>query len=130
MEMLGSELRRRNARKGARAGEHLLIDNRQTVLIAGRFGSTVKDLRSGVIGRQSSYQGFATIAQVFDQAEIAEFDVLADQHQVLRLDIQVLQRVVVVQIIQDLRRLAHVFDQFFAGNSRQTVIDAFFKQVC
>ena len=55
VQMLRRELGRRLAGKRQHAGEHLLIDDRQAVLIAARLGAAVEDFRRGIDGRHAAH---------------------------------------------------------------------------
>ena len=48
------------------------------------------------------------VLQVLDQAEVGHLDASADQQQVLRLDVQVLQAVLLTDVIQGVGRVAQV----------------------
>ena len=59
--------------------------------------------------------------QVLDQAEVGDLDVVVDQEQVLRLDVEVLQLVLRVHQVQGLGRLLHVAEQLLARDAGQAL---------
>ena len=56
--------------------------------------------------------------QVLDQAEVGHLDVVVDEEQVLRLDVEVLQLVLGVHQVEHLGGLVHVAEQFVARDAR------------
>src|SRR5436305_954077 len=76
----------------AMVGQELLIDDRQAVLIA-VFGNLAdKRLRRGVQRRHAPHEARRTLPlEVFDQPEVGHLDVVADDEQVFRFDVQMLE---------------------------------------
>ena len=69
------------------------------------------------------------VVNVLDQAEVGHLDAPADQQQVLGLDVQVLQRVLLVHVVERVGRVAHVRQQLVAGNARQLLLAALLEAV-
>ncbi len=111
VQVLGGQLGRRLARERQRAGEHFLIDDRQAVLVAEMAGFAVEHLRRGVDRGQAAHQRDRVVVDVFDQPEVADLHPAADQQQVLRLHVQVLEREVGVHVVQGVGRVAQVHEQ-------------------
>ena len=59
------------------------------------------------------------IHDVADQAEVADLDAAADDQQVFRLDVQVLQGELLPHVVERLRGIAEMGEQFVARDSRQ-----------
>ena len=91
MQVLGRQLGRRAAFVGQHAREHLLVDDRQAVLVAVDAGPAVEQLRRGVDRRHPADDRAVDVLQVLDQAEVGHLDPPAHQQQVLGLDVEVLQ---------------------------------------
>src|SRR6266581_6263954 len=70
------------------AGEQLLKDDGQAVLIAESADITLEGLRCSVNRRNAARQRRDHPFQVFDQTEVGNLDVIVDQEKVLRLDVE------------------------------------------
>ena len=121
--MLLYQLRRRASRKRQLTGEHLLVDDRQTVLVALQTWATVEQFRGGVDGGQAAHERHRCVLYVLDQPEIRHLCPAAHNQQVLRLDVQVLQRVVFAHIVERVCRVAEIQQQFFARDTGQARFD-------
>ena len=117
--VLGGELKRRGTGKRPAAGQHLLVDDRQTVLIAIAADAAVERFRGGIDHGHAGGRGCRASLQALHQAKIRQFDSAADQQQVLRLDIQVLKSVLLAHVIESVRRVQHVRQQLAARNTGQ-----------
>ena len=67
--------------------------------------------------------------QVLDQAEVGHLDAVADQEQVARLDVEVLQVVLLVHVVERFGRVAEVAQQVVARNADQAGRLALLEQV-
>ena len=129
VQVLGRKLRRRAPFERQHAGQHLLIDDRQAVLIAVVVGPAVEQLRCRVDGRQPADVRAVDVLQVFDQSEVAHLDPPAHQQQVLRLDVQVLERMLLVDVVQGIGRIVQIGQQFFARDARQARLAVLVEQL-
>ncbi len=99
------------------AGEHLLVDDGQAVLGAVPAHLAAQQLRGAVERRQAPLLGHGfgpVVVELVDQAEVGELDVVADEEQVGRLDVEVLQAVPEVDEVEGFGGLAHVAEQLVA----------------
>ena len=102
------------------AGEQFLVDDGQAVLVAVVADAAAKGFRRGVQRRdaaQDARRGGAL--QVLDQAEIADLDAVADEEQVARLDVEVLEAVLVVHVVEAFGRVPDVAQQRVARDADQ-----------
>ena len=72
---------------------------------------------SGVTPPMSA--GAARPLQVLDQAEVGDLDVVADEEQVVRLDVEVLEVVLLVHVVERLGGVAQVAEQLVARDADQ-----------
>ncbi len=91
VQVLGRQLRRRAAVVWQCPREHLLVDDRQAVLVAMDARAAVEELRRGIDRRHAADDRAVNVLQVLDQAEVGDLDPSANQKQVLRFDVQMLQ---------------------------------------
>jgi hypothetical protein len=61
----------------------------------------------------------------FDQPEVGDLEPAAEQEQVLRLHVQVLEAMHLVDVVERLARVAHVTEQLVPGNAGQAASPAF-----
>ncbi len=111
------------------AGEQFLVDNSQAVLIAVQAGVALEHFRCGVDGGQAAYQRYAGVLDVFDQAEIGNLHPAAEDQEVFRLDVEVLEREGLPHVIERIGRVAQVDEQFLARNPRGPCRRALFEAV-
>ena len=100
MQVLGGELRGGATGKRRTSCRHFLKDDGQTVLVAMQARSSIKYLRSRILGSHSVDQRRIPLGQVLEQPEIGDLDAPAEQQQVLRFDVKVLQGVVALEVIE------------------------------
>ena len=98
------------------ARQQFVIGDRQTILIAEQGDFAQEALRRGVQRRDGAHlhgvrRAAAHLGQAVDQAEVADLDVPADEEEVARLDVEVLQAVLLVEHVEDLGRLREVAQQ-------------------
>src|SRR5947209_15863612 len=99
--MLLSELANVFTVKGPLSREQLLVDDRQAILIGGFADLTAERFRRGVQGRDAAEQtGVRLSLQMFHQAEVGYFHPVADEKEVARLDIEMLQVVLFVHVVE------------------------------
>src|SRR5207302_8691265 len=84
-------------------------------------------LGSGIKRSDAAGDGSRAAAQLFHQAKVGNLDAPRDQQQVLRLDVQVLKPIVLVHVIEGFGGIAHIRQQFIAGNSGQLRTSALLK---
>ena len=102
------------------AGEQFLIDDGQAVLIAAAADRAGEGLRRRVQRRDAAQDaGGAGALQVLDQAEVGHLDAIADEEQVARLDVEMLQVVLLVHVIERFGRVADVAQQRVARDADQ-----------
>ena len=112
-----------------RAGEQLLVDDGQAVLVAEAAEHAVEGLRGGVDRRDAAGHRRRIAFQVLDQPEVRDLDVVVDQEQVLRLDVEVLQLILRVHQVEGLGRLLQVAEQLVAGDAGQPLGAALLEAV-
>ena len=110
-------------------GEQFLVDDGQAVLIAEAADHAVERFRGRVDRRDAAGDWAPSPFQVLDQAEVGDLDVVVDQEQVLRLDVEVLQLVLDVHQVERLGRLLHVAEQLVARDARQSLAAALLEAV-
>src|SRR5207248_3741131 len=71
--------------------------------------------------RDAAGHGGEHALQQLDQAEVGDLDVVVDQEQVLRLDVQVLQLVLRAHHVERFGGVEHVAEQLFAGDAGQAL---------
>ena len=109
-----------SALEGQRPGQHFLVDDRQAVLIAVTVGPAVEQFGSRIDRRQPADVRAVHVLQVLDQPEVGHLDPPAHQQQVLGLDVQVLQRVFLADVVQRIGRVVQMGQQFFPRNAGQS----------
>ena len=129
LEVLQDQLADVGAGEGPLAGEQFLVDDGQAVLVAEAADPAVEGFRGGVDRRDAAGDGRLHPFEVLDQAEVGDLDVLVDQEEVLRLDVEVLQLVLIVHQVQRLGRLVHVAEQFVARDAGQALGAALLEAV-
>ena len=78
MHMLGSQLSRSRTGKRPYARQHLLINDRQRILIAPFARAAIKQLRCCVRGRHSLHHGLRRVMEILNQSKIGDLDMAAD----------------------------------------------------
>ena len=111
------------------AGEQFLINDSETILIAKAADPAVERLRGGVDRRDAASDRSLHALQIFDQAEVRDFDVLEHQEEVLRLDVQMLELISAVHQVERFGGFLHVDEQFIARDARQPLRAAFLEAV-
>jgi hypothetical protein len=117
VEVLKEELAGTRPVKRPPAGEQFLVDDGQAVLVAVAADGVFKRFRGGIDRRNAAGQRGGHAFEVLDQAEVRDLDVVADQEQVLRLDVEVLQLVLHVHQVEGLGRLFQVAQQLGARDA-------------
>ena len=106
--------------KGRAADQHFLIDDRQTVLIAKGRRLVVEHLGRRIGRRHARDERVLRSRREFlHQAEVGHLDVIAENQQVFRLNVEVQQVVPLRKEVERLGRVGHVSQQFVARNARQ-----------
>ncbi len=109
------------ALEGQGPGQKLLVNNGQAVLVAEAAGPAQEDFRRGVERRDGPELHLGRVGRIprqgLDQPEITHLDVVAHQEQVARLDVQVLQMVLLVHEVKHFSRLAQITEQLLARNA-------------
>jgi hypothetical protein len=109
---------RRIAANCADAAKHFLIDERETVLVAGAGSLPSESFGRSVKGRHApGNRGFGA-GKVVHKTEVGDLDMLADEKKVGRLDVQVLETELVGHEVQRFGGLGHVTEKFVARNAR------------
>ena len=119
--MLQRQLGRVAARERQHAGEHFLVNDRQRILIAVPARRAAKHFRRRVQRRQPAHQRRLRLPHVLHQAEVGDLHVAGQQQQVLRLDVEVLQRVRLAHEVERIGRVAQVAQQLVARNAAQAL---------
>ena len=119
LEVLQDQLADVGAGERPLAGEQFLVDDGQAVLVAETADPAVERLRGGVDRRDAAGDGRLHPFEVLDQAEVGDLDVLVDEEEVLRLDVEVLQLVLIVHQVQRFGGLLHVAEQLVARDAGQ-----------
>ena len=94
-------------------------------MIAIPAGDAVEGFGGRVDGRDAAGDFGEHAFEVFDLAEVADFDVVVLEEDILRLDVQVHEAVLDVHEVEHFRRLGHVREQFFARDAElpfQTIL--------
>ena len=118
MHVLGRKLCRGAALKRQHSGQQLLIDDRQAVLIAVVVGPAVKQFRGGVDGRQPTHHRAIDVLQILHQAEVRHLDTAAHEQQVLGLDVEVLERVFLEDVVQGIGGVSQMSEQLGARDAQ------------
>src|SRR5262249_25692215 len=120
--------------EGRTSSEELLVSDGQAVLVAGGCRLAVKTLRGSVPRSNSPGLSSTGTARIFlggciDQPKVAHFDMVANEEEIVRLDVQVLQSILKVHQIEGLGRFAAVAEQFIAVYAPVTRVLVFLEQV-
>ncbi len=100
------------------SGKQLLVDDGEAVLVAVAADLAGKRFRRRVErGHATQHAGQAGALQVFDEAEVGHFDAVADEEQVARLDVEVLQAVLLVHVIEGFGGVADVAEHGVARDA-------------
>ena len=86
-------------------------------------------LRRGIDRRDPAGDRRADAFEQFGETEVADLDVVEDQEQVLRLDVEMLNLVLVVHQVQCFGRFVHVAEQFVARDARLALAAALAEAV-
>ena len=106
--------------EGPLAGQQFLVDDGQAVLIAAVANLALEGFRRRVQRRDAAEEAGCRLAfQVLDQAEIGDLDAVADEEQIARLDVEVLQLVLFVHVVERFGGVAQVAQQIVARNADQ-----------
>src|SRR5262249_40363606 len=100
-QVLHNELLNAAAREWPLARQQFLVDDGQAVLIAKAADDAVERLRRGVHRRDAARDRGGLPLQRLDQAEVRNLDVIVNQEQVLRFDVEVLKFVFPVHQIEN-----------------------------
>ena len=103
------------------ADQQFLVDDGQAVLVAEPSRPAVERFRGGVHRRDAAGHRRARSLEQLDQPEVGDLDVVVDQEQVLRLDVQVLQVVLHVHHVEGFGGLGHVAEQLLARDAGQVL---------
>jgi hypothetical protein len=107
--------------EGQFAGEHLLVGDRQVVLIAVPAHDAFEGFGGGVQRGHAAGDGGEHALEVLDQAEVANLDVVEQQEDVVRLDVEVLQVELLVHQVERLGGLPHVTEQLVARDAGEAL---------
>ena len=86
--------------------------------------AAVKQLRRRINRGHPADCGAIDVVQVLDQPEIGELDAVAHQEKVFRLDVEVLQGMLLVDVIEGVGGVVQVGQQLIAGNSHESRLAA------
>jgi hypothetical protein len=116
------------------AREQLLINDGETVLIAMRADVSEEDLRRRVErGNRSQLwrrrRSQVLRAQAVYQPEVADFDMIANQEEIARLDVKMLQVVIEIHQVERFGDFAHVSEESLARDPQVPVGPLFLQQV-
>ena len=124
LQMLNQELLHTRAIEGTFPCEQFKVDTRQTVLIAISRDESVEGFWRSVDRRDAARHGCNEAIKVFHLPEVCDLDVIVEQEQVLRFDVEMLQLKPIVHQVENLRGLGHVVEQFFTRDARQPLVAA------
>src|SRR5258708_34938991 len=99
MKVLGGKLSGRSPRERRCAGRHFLKHDRQAVLIARATGPAVEYLGGRVFRSQAIDQRSVRVGHVLQQSKIGDSNMTADEQEVFRLDVEMLQALAAFQIL-------------------------------
>ena len=129
MQVLHEQLAHARPVERPDAGEQLLVDAGEAILVAESRDDAVERLGGGVDGGDPAGDAGHHPLEVLDLPEVRYLHVVVQHEQVLRLDVQVLQLVLVVHQVEDLGGLGHVHEQLVAGDARVAVLAALAEPV-
>ena len=115
--MLCRHFRRALGLEGERAGQHVNIHDRQTVLVALPRGPAFEQFWRGISRRQAAHQRATPFVQVLHQAEVAQLGAPADDEYVFGFHVEVLQRIALVEKIERFGSVADESLQFILGHA-------------
>ncbi len=117
--------------KWALAGQELLINDGQAVLVAVLGDLAHESFGCGVERGHTAHEARGALSlQVLDQPEVRNLYMVADDEQVLWLDVEVLKTVwLVVHEVERFGSIAKIAEQVGAGNADQPGALAFDEQV-
>ena len=127
--MLQDQLPNVRAGKGSTPGQQFLVNNGQAILIAKSADVAIERFWSRVHGGDATRHGSNHALQVFDKPEVRDLDVAVNEKKILRLDVEVLQLVVLIHQVERFGGLFHVAKQLFARYARKTRVTALTKTV-
>ena len=127
--MLHNQLVHVGAGKRTLARKQFLIDDCKAILIAMTADQPVKGFRGGVHRRDPSRHRGGRALQVLYQSEVGHFNVVVNQKNVLRLNVQVLQTVLIIHQIEGFSTFLHDAEKLGPGDARQTLSPTFFEAV-
>lgn len=109
--MLRGQLRNGSAGKWPSACQQFLIHHRQRILIAVQARSAIEHFRRGVDWRQTSDDRTLDLPEFFEQPEICDLRATSDDQEISRLDVQMLQLVALMEVVERVGDVLHVFQQ-------------------
>ncbi len=129
LHVLHDELMHIRAAEGTLAGQQFLVDDRQAVLIAKTAHQSVKRLRRGVNRRHPARHRRRHSLQVLDQSEVGHLDVIVNQENVLRFDVEMLKLILIVHQVKGFRALLHDVQKLAARNPQKPLRPAFLESI-
>ena len=118
MQVLRSQCRGVVAVEWELARRQFVVDERQAVLVALAAWLAVEHLGSRVLRRHATGNGRCQVVQVLEQSEVGHLHMPADKQDILGLDIEVLERTDLLEVVERFGGFAEVFDQLVARDSR------------
>ncbi len=129
LKVLQNQLPDVGSRERPLAREQFLIADSQTILVAKAADPAVECFWGGVNRRNAAGDGGLHPFKVFDQAEVGNLDVLINDKKVLRLDVQVLQLVLVVHQVEGFGGFFHVIKKLVARYAGQSLCATFLEAI-
>ena len=119
LHVLQNQLLHRRAGERPMPRQHFLVDNRQAVLIAQSAELAVKGLGSGVDRRDPARDRHQlhAVRRIFHQPEVGDLDVVENEEQILRLDVEMLELELDVHQVEHFRGLGHIAEQLLARDA-------------
>src|SRR5438477_318439 len=112
------------------AREQLLVDDGQTILVAGFADLAVEGFRWRVQRRDAAEQARTILAlEVLHQTEIGHFHAVADQEEIARLDVEVLEIMLFIHVVEGFRGVADVTQERVARDAEHAGILALDESV-
>src|SRR5260370_28061362 len=100
LHVLHDELMNVGPREGPLAREQFLVDNGQAVLVAKPAHQAVESLRRGIDWRYApGYRGGPPL-QILDHSPVGHFDLVVNEENVLRLNVEMLKLVLTIHQVQ------------------------------